>query len=163
MGMNVETLRGFFVYNDWARDRLMPYMIDLRDEQLDRPFEMGEGSLRKTMWHIFGAEWSWLQRWKGHAPKHGDCPRDFATMQDLWEQWRKTADERNRFLDTLTDDDLQRPITYTTPLGEQATFKLGHMMMHVCNHGTHHRAQAVNMLRHLGVDPPQMDLLYMYE
>ena len=84
-------------------------------------------------------------------------------MNDLWEQWRRTAAERNLFLDALADEDLQRRVTYTNPLGEGNAFCLGHMLLHVCNHGTHHRAQAVNMLRHVGVPPPQMDLLYMYE
>ena len=161
--MNLATIRELFKYNDWGRDRLMPLVVKLDDEQLDRPFEMGGGSLRKTMWHLFGAEWSWLQRWQGHSPKHGECPRDFATMNDLWEQWRRTAAERNLFLDSLSDGDLLRRVTYTNLRGEVNTFCLGHMLLHICNHGTHHRAQAVNMLRHLGVPPPQMDLLCMYE
>ena len=34
--MNLSTLVQLFRYNDWARDRLMPYVLDLTDDQLDR-------------------------------------------------------------------------------------------------------------------------------
>jgi uncharacterized damage-inducible protein DinB len=54
-------------------------------------------------------------------------------------------------------------VTYTNVKGKQGTFKLGHMLIHVCNHGTHHRAQAINMLRHVGVSPPEMDFLWMFK
>ena len=31
------------------------------------------------------------------------------------------------------------------------TFTRGVTLVHVCTHGTHHRAQCINMLRHLNV------------
>jgi uncharacterized damage-inducible protein DinB len=33
-------------------------------------------------------------------------------------------------------------------------------LVHVCTHGAHHRAQALNMLRHLGVEElPEVDAI----
>ena len=159
--MNLATIRELFAYNDWGRDRLMRLVVKLDDGQLDRPFEMGEGSLRKTMWHLFKWEWMWLRRWQGASPVAEDCPRDFPSMQDLWNEWRETASRRDDFLAGLSDEDLRRRVTSTGTEGKPYTFLRGHMMLHVCNHGTHHRAQAVNMLRHVGVKPPPMDFLEM--
>ena len=159
--MDLSTIRQLFAYSDWARDRLMELAVKLPGEKLDQPFEMGPGSLRKTMEHLFGAEWVWLQRWKGRSPAKGETPHDFSSMSALWAAWRETAGQRSAYLDGLTAADLSRPITYTNTRGEVATFQLGHMLLHVCNHGTHHRTQALNMLRHLGVQPPEMDLLVM--
>ena len=65
--------------------------------------------------------------------------------------------------ESLADADLEQSFTYTNTQGKTWTFQLGHMLMHVCNHGTHHRAQALNMLRHIGVEPPELDLLRMFE
>ena len=159
--MNIETLRAFFAYNDWGRDRLMRFAVELGDDQLDRPFEMGEGSLRRTLWHMFKWEWIWLRRWRGESPKTDQCPRDFPTMNGLWERWRQTAEQRNRFLQQLRDEQLHEAVTFTNDEGKAYTFRLADMIFHVCNHGTHHRAQALNMLRHLGVKPPPMDFLDM--
>lgn len=160
--MNLDTVRELFRYNDWARDRVLTLVAPLDPSALDRRFEMGEGSLRATVGHIHEAEWNWLQRWQGRSPKKGEAPHEFATIQALWTQWRLTADDRDRFLNTLHDADLDRAVTYTNMLGETYSFKVGYMLLHVCNHGTHHRAQAVNMLRHLGVKPPPMDFLVMH-
>jgi uncharacterized damage-inducible protein DinB len=89
-------------------------------------------------------------------------PHDFSAMTELWDIWRKTADERDQYFTTLAPADLQRNVTYSNTLGETNTFKLGHMILHVFNHGAHHRAQAINMLRHLGVPPMEMDFLEMF-
>lgn len=159
----LSMIRELFAHNDWGRDRLMALAEPLTDAKLDQPFEMGEGSLRKTLEHLSGAEWTWLGRCKGRSPVSGECPRDFSTMSDLWDQWRKTADERNVFLQSLTVTDLSRKVTYVHPAGKTYSFDLQHVLLHVCGHGTHHRAQALNMLRHLGVTVPEMDLLVMYE
>ena len=161
--MDLVTIRELFAYHDWGRDRLMALAETRHDSQLDRTFEMGEGSLRKTLEHLFGAEWTWLQRCKGRSPAHGECPRDFTSMAALWDQWRQVAQQRNALLDTLSNADLSRSVTYIHPTGKTYSFQLGHVLLHVCCHGTHHRAQALNMLRHLGITVPEMDLLVMHE
>ena len=161
--MDVATIRELFVYNDWGRDRLMALAENLSDPQLDQPFKMGEGTLRKTLEHLFGAEWTWLERCRGRSPAKGECPRGFPEMSGLWEKWRQVAESRNAFLDTLTTADLSRSVTYLHPSGKTYSFQLSHVLLHVCCHGTHHRAQALNMLRHLDAPVPEMDLLCMCE
>ncbi len=161
--MDLATIRELFNYNDWARDKVMGLAEDLEVAQLDRAFEMGEGSLRKTLEHLFGAEWTWLERIKGRSPVSGECPRGFVTPAALWEAWRQTADERDRLLETTTNADLSSSVAFVGRDGRHYSFTLGHVLMHVCNHGTHHRAQALNMLRHLGVAIPETDLLCMFE
>lgn len=161
--MHLDTIRVLFTYQDWTRDRLMAAVEPLSDKQLDRPFEMGPGSLRQTVGHLYASEWLWLARWKGRPPVRSDVPSDFASMTALRKAWRLTGDERNEFLDTLEDSDLSKQISYTGLDGNERTFTLGQMMLHVCNHGTHHRAQALNMLRHVGVTPPPLDLTLMFD
>ncbi|UCC32325.1 MAG: DinB family protein, partial [Phycisphaerales bacterium] len=109
--MDVATIRELFAYNDWGRDRLMAIAEGLSDAQLDCPFEVGEGSLRKTLEHLFGAEWTWLERCRGRSPVSGECPRDFPTTAGLWDNWRRVADGRNALIDALADVDLRRSVT----------------------------------------------------
>src|SRR5690349_4289841 len=44
--------------------------------------------------------------------------------------------------------------------GGQYTSPLFDILLHVANHGTHHRAQALNMLRHLDVKAPRIDYIF---
>ncbi|UCE58790.1 MAG: DinB family protein [Phycisphaerales bacterium] len=159
--MNLTTIRELFRYNDWARDVLLAQAEKLDHAALDRPFEMGPGSLRKTLEHLFQAEWGWLRRWQGYSPGKEEYPGDFPTVQSLASHWRQTAADRDVFLDGLTDADLEQDCTFTTIEGKTYTFKLGYALLHVCNHGTHHRAQVVNMLRHLGVITPDLEFMDM--
>ena len=159
--MGNGTLRGLFAHNDWARDKLMTLASELADEQLDRPFEMGPGSLRETLRHLYGAKRIWYERWQGSEQPRFPRSRALTAMGDLWQAFRDLAAARNTYLDTLGQADRQRPVTYTNPEGATHTFPLGDLMLHVCNHGFHHRAQALNMLRHNGVKVPGLDYLFM--
>ena len=159
--MKLDVFRELFAYNDWARDRLLDRVAPIDDAKLDRPFEMGEGSLRKTVAHLYGSEWMWLQRWRGNSPGAADMPKPFPTVAALWEAWRTHAADRNEFVAALSDADLDREVAYVNAKGEHHAALLGPMMLHVANHGTHHRAQALNMLRHLGVAPPALDIIVM--
>jgi uncharacterized damage-inducible protein DinB len=159
--MQRETIRELFDDSDWARDKLMALATELSDEQLDRPSEIGPGSLRATLRHLYGAERIWLERWQGAEQPQFPRSRDVGSMDALWQAWHVLATARNAYLAGLTGDDLRRDVTYTNPAGEAHTFALGDLMLHVCNHGFHHRAQALNMLRHVGVKTPGLDYLFL--
>lgn len=155
------TLRECFRYNDWARERLLGLAAGLADDQLDRPFEMGEGSLRATVYHLWAAEYGWLNRWQPQtgltydAECHGESPAE------IGRRFRETAAARDAFLGRLDDAGLAATFTFTNKKGITSTFSIGDTMLHVCNHGTHHRAQAINMLRRLGVETPKPGIDYI--
>lgn len=162
--VELGTIRELLIHNDWGRDRMMDVAATLSDAHLDQPFEMGEGSLRATLRHLWGAEQIWLSRWQGlpvepHLP---DIRDSSMSMKRLWEHFRTTAVERDRFANELTNSSLTRPVHVTLQSGEQYTFSLGDTLLHVINHGIHHRAQAVNMLRRVGAPPFQRGLDYIF-
>jgi uncharacterized damage-inducible protein DinB len=145
-----ETLRELFRYNDWARERVLRLAAPCSDAELDRPFEMGEGSLRNTLYHLWAAEYGWLDRWQpqGASPYDAECHGENAV--EIGRRHVETAAARDAFLTALGPGGLTRTITYTNSKGVTSTFSFGQMMLHVCNHGVHHRAQALAMLRKLG-------------
>jgi uncharacterized damage-inducible protein DinB len=158
--MNIESIQTFLRYNDWANGRLLQAAVALTDELLDRPFEMGRGTLRKTLLHIAVAEHVWVQRWKAKVEvpwPNEDEPVGIAAMG---ERLRATQKDRDGFLATLKDADLSRIVTYRDSLGSLYTAALGDMLLQLCTHSAHHRAQAVNMLRRLGAQAPELDYMY---
>lgn len=157
----IDTLRECFRHNDWARDKLLGLSQGLSDEQLDRPFEMGPGSQRATLRHLCGAERVWLERWRGAEQPQFPRSRTIDAIDDLWRAFRDLATARNADLATLADDELQRPVSYTDQDGQTHANPLADILLHVCNHGVHHRAQALNMLRQLGLKVPGLGYLFM--
>ncbi|MEE8170416.1 MAG: DinB family protein [Phycisphaerae bacterium] len=161
---DMDTIRRYYRYSDAATDRLMNIATGLRDDALDRAFEMGLGSLRRTMLHIRDAECGWLKNWtEGSTPGFETLP-DTTDLAELNELFAVTRERRETFFSATAADDLQRPIVAQPREGMMLRFRLGEVMLHVCTHGTHHRAQAVNMLRHVGAEAPALDyVVLMYE
>jgi uncharacterized damage-inducible protein DinB len=156
------TLRELFTYDDWAHEKLLATASGLSDQELDRPFEMGLGSLRNTLNHLYAAERVWLDRWVQHAPPRFRADATGVSMPQLRQEMTEAAVERNALLERICDADLQKGITYTNLRGQTYTYQLGQMMLHVCNHGVHHRAQVLNMMKQIGAELPKPGLDYIF-
>ena len=80
----VNTLRDLFRHSDWAGQRVLEGASRLPDEQLDREFPMGFATLRKTLWHIYGAEHIWMQRLRGQRPTRFAPEEDRPSLVLRW-------------------------------------------------------------------------------
>ncbi len=157
--LTLDSLRTLLRYSDWANGQLLRASAKLTDAQLDRPFEMGLGTLRKTLKHIHDGESVWLERWLGRAETPWPDYDERVGVVALSERIGKTYAQRDAFLATLNDAELQLAAVYRDSKGSQFTASLGDMMVQMCVHSTHHRAQAVNMLRHVGAPTPELDYM----
>ncbi len=153
-------VRRYFSYLDWAMTEVFTAMKHLTEESLDCPFEMGMGSLRKNLQHMIDAERWWLQNYRQElaAFPHGEEHRSLAAMQQLF---LEVQAERQTFLDTL-DTQAANRIVRVTPGGPILGFRVTESLLQLCGHATHHRAQCLNMLRHLQVPPPALDFIVWY-
>lgn len=159
----METLQDLFAHNDWAAGNVLAAAGALANEQLDRPFEMGCGTIRATLHHLWAAEKIWLERWQRVADPRFVQPEAGIPVAELRERCAAIAAERDAFLATLKPGQADSPLTYRNLRGDTFTEVLSDLMLHVCNHGVHHRAQAMVMIRVSGGAPvsPGQDYLYM--
>ena len=135
--------------NRWATRNILDACAALSDEQFHQRFEMGPGSLHDTLTHILGAMRGWGDLLAGRefrARLEQDGPRSVRELLDLLE---KIADDLQVSAESHPLDEL---VTRTRE-GKSYTFSRGGVLTHVTTHGMHHRAQCLNMLRQLGVDP----------
>jgi uncharacterized damage-inducible protein DinB len=160
--VTLNTLTELLAHNDWGREKILAGCIDLPDTALDRPFEMGHGTLRNTLHHLWAAERVWLDRWLEKRDIRFVQPEPGLPLRELGERFRETAAERNAFFDRIGADGFRRRVTFTNTKGETYTFPIGDMALHVANHGSHHRAQALNMMRHVGATLPKPGLDYIF-
>jgi uncharacterized damage-inducible protein DinB/uncharacterized protein YciI len=155
-GAHLAVLRELLHYGDWARERVFAAAEPLDAAALDHPFDMGPGTLRKVLQHYYRAERFWYERWRG--PSRFPASDDVPAPRELHRHLRELAVERAAWLETLTPEQLTATHAYPNDAGGTDRLTLRGMLLHVCNHGTHHRAQAVNMLRRLGAVTPELDL-----
>lgn len=155
-----QTIVRLFAHSDWANEQLVRAADPLTGEQLDRPFDMGVGSLRRTLLHIYVGEAVWLQRWMGKAETKWHDETEKASPADIGGRLRKNAVERDAFLRTVSASDLDRVVRYRDSKGRLFDASLHDMILQMVMHSAHHRAQAVNMLRRVGGTAPELDYMY---
>jgi len=155
----LATLRELFAYNYWARDRQLEACAALSQEQFERSLGSSFSSVRDTLAHLVGAEWVWLERWRGRSPQELPAAEEFPTLPAITERWRFVEQGVRGYLTGLDEEALSRPLTYTNFRGETWAYPLWRALLHLVNHQTYHRGQVTTLLRQLGAGPVAVDLL----
>ncbi len=159
----LATLREVFEYNYWARDRQLRTCEGLTEEQFLRPMGSSYSSVRDTLAHLLGAEWVWLERWRGRSPTAQDArefaPEKIPTLGAIRDRWRRLESDMRDYLAGLSEEALARPLTYENLKGETWNYPLWRTLLHVVNHQTYHRGQVTTLLVQLGAEPLTIDFL----
>lgn len=158
--IQIETVRTFYGYNDWANDQLLLACGQLGDGKLDQAFDMGLGSIRATMMHIVIGEDTFLKRAQGEVEAKWGDEAERANVAIMKERLDDTRRRREAFFKTLSDAGLPKKRVYRDSYGSLYATTLGDLLFQVCTHSMHHRAQVVNMLRRVGGKAPELDYIY---
>ncbi|MFG0286483.1 MAG: DinB family protein, partial [Phycisphaerales bacterium JB039] len=127
--MNASAIQALVSYNDMANRMILQAAAGLSAEQLDQPFEMGVGTLRKTLVHIWAGEHMWLQRWLGCGDTPWVAENEAISVADLEQRWQKTISDRDAFLSSVPDEALARMMTYRDSRGPRYTAALEQMIL----------------------------------
>jgi uncharacterized damage-inducible protein DinB len=158
--MPFEPIHAMFDYNDWANERILHAARPLNETQLDQSFDMGRGSPRRTLLHIYCGELVWLARWQGKTETPWPDEEERVSVAVIAERWMATRQERKSFMNKIDTRDYDRVITYRDSKGQLYRATLGDMILQMLNHSAHHRAQAVNMLRRVNAGLVELDYMY---
>ena len=156
----MKNFEQIFRYSDWANQRLLDCCAPLADARLDQPFDIGCGSLRRTLIHLYNGEHVWLQRWRSRPETPWPDEGEIVGIPALRERFRQTAAERKDFLSSIAEEAMEQLIVYRDSRGAWFQAALADMLMQAGTHSVHHRAQIVNMLRRLGAETPELDFMY---
>jgi uncharacterized damage-inducible protein DinB len=161
--MSIELVRELWDYHHWANRRLFDVTAALGEEVAGREVgtQFSHPTLRGMLVHIYGADWSWLQRWKGQAPP-GLPGAEISTLGELRRRWDELEAEQRRFLGAVGAADLQRVFELPNPEDRHAPRPFGMLLLHVPNHATHHRSEIATMLTMLSGSPPDTGIHSYY-
>jgi uncharacterized damage-inducible protein DinB len=149
-------------YDRWASRHQLEVVSGLTEDQYLQDLKSSHGGIRGTLTHIYGAQRAWLARWNGNSPTSLIKADEIPTLPLLNEKWTTLWDELSEYVHSLTEEQLQQPLTYKDLKGNSHTQPLIHQLQHVFNHCTYHRGQITTMLRQLGVTPVATDLIGYY-
>jgi len=161
MSVPVDTLRLHLDYSSWATQRLMDVAAKLSEEELTRDFKTADKTVLDTLVHIYAADRIWLTRVLGEQRATFVDPedRDLTLLQTEWpalhQRWKL-------WLRDFNDGDVTRVIDFKDTKGRPYSQPVWQILLHLVNHGTHHRGQVSGFLRAMDHVPPPLDLMAYY-
>jgi len=157
--VNAATLREHLLYSAWASQRLVHAVEHLSPEQLNHDFQSSEHSILRTLVHVFAADRVWLSRVKNETIGTFLSEADY-NLHVLQIDWPLLYDRWNEWAAELTDETTGEAIAYRDLKGNSWVNSIHEIVLHVVNHGTHHRGQVAGFIRALGHTPPPLDLIH---
>ncbi len=161
----VKVIRRLHQHRAWVNRQLLDAAGPLLVEDLRKTFPIGQGSIWKSLLHLYAAEYVWLASLEGDETPltPGDVPGKLtgnqegegaiASLDELDRKWTELESRWRDYLAPLAEADLDQLVYKVSSLLNQrfATGR-GDILLHVCTHAQYTTAQVMNMLRQLGVD-----------
>ena len=163
----VDPFQRLHQHRAWVNGKLLTTAGSLSDEQLRLPFQIGQGSIWKSLVHLYAAEFVWLEALLGNDDPliQGDLPGKLpgnqqgegriTDLDDLRHKWSALEQRWNGYLASLTPESLDELVykkSTSYGLGKRFGTRRADVLLHVCTHAHYTAAQVVNMLRQAGAD-----------
>lgn len=159
---SIALLQDFCRYNAWVNQQLYAVCSGIPDSERKRDLGAFFHSIHATLNHLLLADRVWLGRFKGiDFPVRTLGDELYSDFEELRCERALTDRELADIFAGYTDADLNRDLVYTSVSGEARCFPLHRVLLHLCNHQTHHRGQVTAMIQRLGFDYGDIDMLFM--
>ena len=163
--MAVGLISRLHAHRRWVNQRLLESVQPLSEEQRRQEFSIGQGSIWKTLLHLYAAEYVWLEALLGDmAPVlPGDLPGELPgnqrgeggiqSLEELREKWTQQEQRWIAYLQELSEAELEEvvcKVSTSSGKGQVHQTRRSDVLMHVCLHAQYTTAQLINMLRQAG-------------
>jgi uncharacterized damage-inducible protein DinB len=150
-------------YHAWATERLLTSIEPIPDDSYRQPCGIFFGSIHGTLNHLLLTDGGmWYPRFTG-APIMA-LPLDAELESDrglLASRLREAAGRWSQYIESLDEPTLAGDLHYTMSTGQPRVLPMSGALLHVFNHGTHHRGQVTAAMSMLGFEYPPLDLPYL--
>lgn len=161
--MDIQTLQLMARYNVWATQRLGSVLRTVTTEDFNKKCGLFFQSIAGTLNHLLvGEHGLWYPRFHDQGSPQMALNTILETDQmTLIRTLEEKAHLWLPFLDMLDPAILAGDFHYQTSTGKPICAPYGATLLHVFNHGTHHRGQVTAALTAMGYPCPELDLVYM--
>lgn len=160
----VDVIARLHQHRAWVNRNLLTAAERLSDDQLRATFAIGQGSVWKSLLHMYGAEYVWLETLqgdddpllpgdvRGKLTGNQEGPGGLTRLADLERNWMAQEARWASYLTSLAPEALDDVVYKKTISGGRPGTLRRDILLHVCTHAHYTAAQVVNMLRQLGVE-----------
>jgi uncharacterized damage-inducible protein DinB len=162
----VSVIQRLHQHRAWVNEKLLSIAGQLSDDVLRQPFPIGQGSIWKSLLHLYAADYVWLEallgnedpltpgdvagRLPGNQAGQGAIP----SLAELRQKWAQLRDRWDRYLNDLRPEALDEIVykkSTSSGFGKRLGTRRCDVLLHVCTHAQYTTAQVVNMFRQAGV------------
>lgn len=161
--MNLETFKLLARYNVWSTQKLNQTLENVSDEDFNADCGLYFKSISGTLNHLLlGEHYLWFPRFLSKpSPILKLNTIIESNKTELLLQLEKRAGNWVEFLNQVNVEHFKQDLHYKSSAGEKMRLPYGSTLLHVFNHGTHHRGQVTAALTSMGYPCPEIDLIYM--
>ena len=145
----MDALKTLIAYNYAEHRELWEIIAGLAEETFLKDAGYSLGVIQREVVHIIRADQLWLGR-AMEQPDRALLPYETVDRGKIRQAWDELEQEVKGFLDSLSEQGLQRVVTYVDKDGITRQRHVFELLLHICNHGTVHRAEICAMLHMLG-------------
>jgi uncharacterized damage-inducible protein DinB len=153
--IDTEYCQAMARYGAWMNGKLFALCAGLSDEERKQDRGAFFRSIHGTLNHILSGDLAWLSRFTGDPSSPPPLGVELHADFDQLAREREKCDARLQAWSAGVDRAwLGAPMTFTSQTdGIQRTLPTWVLVVHMFNHGTHHRGQLTTLLKQLGLDP----------
>ena len=161
--MNKNNLLILAEYNIWATNRLIQSLESIHHDDFHQDVGLYFKSIAGTLNHLLlGEHYLWYSRFnEGVSPQIALDTIIHTEKAVLLNELQQKSVNWISFIDQIDETMLEGNLTYKRVSGQELTLPFAATLMHVFNHGTHHRSQITAAVTALGYPCPELDLVYM--
>lgn len=153
----------------WADRLVLDACAHLTPEELVRDLGSSHRNVIETLFHFYDGERFWTECLRANALPQLDTMGTTVqpivppeqTLAALQQSWPQLWTDALRWFAALSADDLTVQLTSRLAVGDVHLTRW-QILHHMVNHSTMHRGQVIAMLRMLGKQPPDTNLMTFY-
>lgn len=151
----LDLIRLMLAYEAALNRRVWDATASLSSEAFVAPVDYGTGSIRDHLVHLSMVDIGWLHGLQSGGERKARPPvEDFPDRAAVAPLVERALAAVEAYAASLTDADLAAQPISGLPL---ATWQI---LLHVCNHGTDHRAQLLRLIHEAGGETFEQDVLF---
>ncbi|MFW9957498.1 MAG: DinB family protein [Candidatus Odinarchaeota archaeon] len=144
-------------HNITCREPILKTLENLTSEDLTKDLGIGKSSIRDILVHLMNSEKYWISLLSNAKFEHLD-PRDFTDISSIRTAWCEIESGTIDFIKSLQENDLLHVRSVMWKKGTMS-FTVGKALIHMATHETHHRGLIVGLIRQMGFEPPDVNML----
>ena len=152
--------RDLFTYFKKERQELINALEHLTRNQFTEDEGLSFGSIKNVLVHTVIVEDTWLHnRIAGGEVSSPRGPEDFTTLNEIKQYMADVDAKTQSFLDSVTDEILQRDVRVARPSGRSSVDKIINILYHIPIEIIHHYGEIFAVLWKLNIIAPYYSYL----